>query len=772
MDLSWNSFGDISRDTFGHVPSWLSKRVTAIHLQNNKLQSLQNGSFAQFKNICVLDLSNCGLRKSLISTEAFVGLGHLRYLFIHGNKFDIDGYPDMAISHLPTLRNLSVDVFYRFQFDEPFKKLKQLGNIKFHPTHSSFYLTNSTFTGLSESPILYLNLNFNFQVFCNISEEIFCSFPFLKGVVVDFGGFCDLIPVLRSLKCLQNKSLEYLDLQSNIRYSVADDIIFDKWNTEYLFNVCMQTLNLSRNIISDFQVDPYKSLFAQCIETFYIGHNHLSHVDPVIFLHILVVYPKLQTLVASDNNKEIVGKKNKSAYPAMIFLPFADSTSKYTLRVSNHLKMFDFSDNFIHTLPIPTLKITLIALGLEELYVPHTNLPCEHLKPLQMPKLRIIDMSRNDCSEISPSFFEFSTNLSTIIASDANLPLDGQTGDKFLFKNLTNLQNLDLSMNQLVSLPNFIFKDQHWSMASLNLDNNLLNEIPNVVKNLQNLSQLFIRHNKIESFGPSDIDVIIRQGNVSLFLEGNPLSCSCSKLASLTWMKNNRKRFGDWQNIRCLENNQFLSKFVQDGTFRTFELNCQSKEWLIYTSLTLAFTVIVIVLAAFVKRYRVHIDYVILKFRNRWKGIMQYKPRENYQFDVFLSYSDDAYAWVVNDLYNELTKQGIQVSLPDKDFVPGISKADELLRCIDDSRKVVFVITDEFLACGWESYAVQMTITHAFNTQREGSLIILIKDNIPLERMPKDLKYVWWAVKSVHFSDFQNNPNDVWRHICNLIRSS
>lgn len=288
-----------------------------MYLQNNKLQSLQNGSFAQFKNICVLGLSNCELRKSLISTEAFTGLGHLRYLFIHGNRFDIDGYPDVAISYLSALQNLSVDVFYRFQFDEPFQKLKQLGNIQFHPTHSSFYLTNSTFTGLSESPIVYLNMNFNFKVFCNISEEIFCSFPFLKGVAVDFGGFCDLIPVLRSLKCLQNKTFEYLNLQSNTRKSVVDDIVFDKWNTEYFFNISMQTLDLSGNRISNFLVDPFKSLLAQCIETLYIDGNKITHIGPVIFLHIFVAYPKMQTLTASGNNN--IGVKHKSIKPSQSF---------------------------------------------------------------------------------------------------------------------------------------------------------------------------------------------------------------------------------------------------------------------------------------------------------------------------------------------------------------------------------------------------------------------------------------------------------------------
>lgn len=71
----------------------------------------------------------------------------------------------------------------------------------------------------------------------------------------------------------------------------------------------------------------------------------------------------MQTLTVSGNT--IVGVKHKSAYPATVFFPFGNSTSKYTLRVSNQLKVFDYSKNCIHTITFPTLTIPLIALGLE-----------------------------------------------------------------------------------------------------------------------------------------------------------------------------------------------------------------------------------------------------------------------------------------------------------------------------------------------------------------------------------------------------------------------
>lgn len=87
----------------------------------------------------------------------------------------------------------------------------------------------------------------------------------------------------------------------------------------------MQTLDLSGNRISNFLVDPFKSMLAQCIKTLYIGENHLSHIDLGVILHILVVYPKLQTLLVENNGRGKEGAKQKRVYPATGFFPFADS---------------------------------------------------------------------------------------------------------------------------------------------------------------------------------------------------------------------------------------------------------------------------------------------------------------------------------------------------------------------------------------------------------------------------------------------------------------
>jgi hypothetical protein len=369
------------------------------------------------------------------------------------------------------------------------------------------------------------------------------------------------------------------------------------------------------------------------------------------------------------------------------------------------------------------------------------------------------------------NMFSVSNNLSSINAASAKINFKVRKS-QYLFKTLSKLQTLDLSYNAIDKLPSQLLRDQYRSLYFLNLDNNSLSSIPSTVSLLTNLSFLYVRYNRISSLQSSDIAILNQCKQVQIFIEGNPISCICSKLSSLKWMKENQIRFGDWRITKCLQNNRTLFKLFQDGAFRTFELNCQTEDWLIYSSIILLVIFIIIILIGAILKYRVHVDYVILRLRHRWKGVINSTSKDEYQIDAFLLHSEHDYEWVVYTLYHELTKRNMRLSLPDKDFLPGLNKADEMLRCIDDSRKVVFVVTETFLKSGWESYAVQMTVTHAFHNHREGSMVVLMKDNIPIIRMPKDLRYIWWSLEIIKLSDFENNMDRFWDDISALLRSN
>ncbi|XP_062567100.1 toll-like receptor 4 [Saccostrea cucullata] len=222
-------------------------------------------------------------------------------------------------------------------------------------------------------------------------------------------------------------------------------------------------------------------------------------------------------------------------------------------------------------------------------------------------------------------------------------------------------------------------------------------------------------------------------------------------------MKENKIRFGDLKSTMCVSQSVSLAEFFQEKAFIEFEKKCQENMWLTCSIIMLVLLLTTILTAALVKKYRVHVDYVILRLRSRWKGVVHVVYPKTFQFDAFMSYAEEDDQLACTTLYGELLSLGFLISFPDKDFIPGISKAEQLLHYIDVSRKVIFLVTENFLESGWDTYAIQMVVTHAFHNHREKSMIVIIKDSIPVERMPKDLRYIWWSIKSIRWPENGEN---------------
>ncbi|CAC5369413.1 TLR3 [Mytilus coruscus] len=80
-----------------------------------------------------------------------------------------------------------------------------------------------------------------------------------------------------------------------------------------------------------------------------------------------------------------------------------------------------------------------------------------------------------------------------------------------------------------------------------------------------------------------------------------------------------------------------------------------------------------------------------------------------------------------------------------------ISKLECLLpsasvEAINSSRKVVFVITEDFLESSWGTYEIEMTRMHTFREGRESMIIVILKDDIQNDKLPKALKEIWYKV--------------------------
>lgn len=270
--------------------------------------------------------------------------------------------------------------------------------------------------------------------------------------------------------------------------------------------------------------------------------------------------------------------------------------------------------------------------------------------------LVILDLSQNEFRNIHPDIFQGVKNIQELYAIDVHLEFTDSLISESLFRNLHFLSKLDISQNRLSVLPPLLLRDQKKSLKEIHLDHNMFSSVSNSLLQLENLETLYVRNNLVSKISENDQRFFESQKNISIFLEGNPISCICSNIKSLKWMKDHRNSFSDLSKTLCVESKSAVSELFNDYKWRSFELQCQTVAWLIFSVGLLVLTVLTLTITAVIRRYRVHLEYVILRIKQRWKGVQIYRQEDVFSYDVYVSYSDVDYPWLIQNLHPKFKK--------------------------------------------------------------------------------------------------------------------
>lgn len=748
LDLSFNQISSLTEDTFQHIAGY--SKVTAVILKYNSITEIANLAFQKLTSLCSLDLSYAHLERKEIDSEAFSNLEKLQVLRIHGNDFQYSGYPDISLSKIHSLKYLRIDIFHNFTFTKPFESLTKLFHLEFHILNA-FKLTNASFQGLKYSPIHNLTMNFSNFVDCDVPEDLFCSFPYLdKEIVINFGGNCDANVALKSLKCLQYRKIQILDLQHNKKDIVTDPIILNEKSAKYIVNICVKVLLLESCSIEYVKVNLHGTRLWHCLDSLYIDNNDINYVDFVTVSAFLSM-PKLTkfTICCNGNKYLMLGNNSHRVLRNYYF--------SVNITLPKNLELFDFSRNYFHNAFRWRTNLSLIGEKLQKLYLQHTNFPLNFKGTFNLPSLSILDLSQNKFKYIHPDIFQNVRNLQDLRAVGVGLEHISEN----LFKNLRNLGTLDFSQNSFKSLPRSLLRDQRESLLEIILDHNMFTALPIFLIEHKKLKKLSIRYNLISKFSNREQRLFKSIKNLSIFLKGNPISCSCVNIQSLRWMKDHKNSILDLSTVQCAESKDPIYQLFHDQVWVKFELNCQATDWLIFSLGLLVFTVLVLITIGAIKKYRVHLEYVILRIKNRLKGMPLRRSEENvFLYDVYVSYDEADYQWILGELYPKFERLGVKAWMTDKDSIPGRPISDEIVNCVTESKKVMFVVSESFMDKGWFSYAVQMAITHAFHNQLQRSIVVLIKDGVPLERLPEEIKNIWWCIEHFRWPENDNTSSD------------
>lgn len=74
--------------------------------------------------------------------------------------------------------------------------------------------------------------------------------------------------------------------------------------------------------------------------------------------------------------------------------------------------------------------------------------------------------------------------------------------------------------------------------------------------------------------------------------------------------------------------------------------------------------------------------------------------RESEQYHVFISYSSTDNKWT-HSLINQLEARGLHLCYHERDFTPGRTVLENMSECINESQKVLQVLSTEFMRSRW-----------------------------------------------------------------------
>ncbi|CAC5369411.1 unnamed protein product [Mytilus coruscus] len=196
----------------------------------------------------------------------------------------------------------------------------------------------------------------------------------------------------------------------------------------------------------------------------------------------------------------------------------------------------------------------------------------------------------------------------------------------------------------------------------------------------------------------------------------------------------------DVDDIECVLQNgtlAILSHFLRN--LKTFEISCQTKLWITLACSITSFTILALIFEIVYYRYRFAFEYFFLRVKMKLRHCQPLSVDFNH--DAFISYSHKDISWI-KTLYDKLQSKGFNLCLYHKDFKGRMP----ILEAINSSRKVVFVITKDFLESSEGTYEIEMTRMHAFREGRESMIIVILKDDIKKDKLPKTLKEIWYKV--------------------------
>lgn len=282
---------------------------------------------------------------------------------------------------------------------------------------------------------------------------------------------------------------------------------------------------------------------------------------------------------------------------------------------------------------------------------------------------------------------------------------------------------LKLKNNSISKLPDASEVIGFANVSYLNLADNELSTVDATKQLPSNLSYLDLRNNQISVFDQNFVNYLLLENNtVNLLLAGNPLVCDCGALPLLSFMRVQPQRIQDIGDVYCASHSE---KPLQMWEY--WEL-CPSYVFLI--GCILGGMVIVACLITVV--YLIYQQEIKIWLYNHnlclW-WVSEEELDKDKTYDAFISYShkdEQLIAQLLPELESGL--HAFRVCLHGRDWLVGDCIPEQIVRTVNDSKRVIIVLSQHFIDSVWARMEFRIAYQATLQDKRKRIIIILYKE--------------------------------------------
>ncbi|KAH8304807.1 hypothetical protein KR059_005981 [Drosophila kikkawai] len=276
--------------------------------------------------------------------------------------------------------------------------------------------------------------------------------------------------------------------------------------------------------------------------------------------------------------------------------------------------------------------------------------------------------------------------------------------------------------NSLNRLPTVGEHIGYANVSGLFLSDNQLTSLGSGAQLPDNLTHLDVRRNLINEVSEEFVEFLQQANNtMTLSLSGNPISCDCAALPLLFFVRTNPQRVIDIADVMCTKQKKALQRM------EAFEL-CPS--YVLLISCVIGGLVIIgCLLTVFYLMFQQELK--IWMYNNNlclW-WVSEEELDKDKTYDAFISYSHKDEE-LISKLLPKLESgpHPFRLCLHDRDWLVGDCIPEQIVRTVDDSKRVIIVLSQHFIDSVWARMEFRIAYQATLQDKRKRIIIILYRE--------------------------------------------